>query len=220
MTGLSRNGTNLAPGRIDWVAQPQGPLPQWFAWTDTPLGRALLIADAEALTGLHFEQQRHMPQIRSHWIQAPDHAVLRLAREQLDEYCAGQRLAFELPLRLYGTAFQLAVWQSIAAIAAGSSLTYRLLAAAAGNPAAVRAAGAATGRNPISVIVPCHRVLGSDGTLTGYAGGLHRKRALLAFEAAACAGQCVPLARFVQPELALGDMPPGSLQPGRHALVA
>ena len=135
--------------------------------------------------------------------------MLRITQEQLGEYCAGKRLVFELPLRLYGTAFQLAVWQTIATIPPGSSCNYRSLAAAAGNPTASRAAGAATGRNPISVIVPCHRVIGSDGALTGYAGGLHRKRALLAFEAMACSGQGLPLAQFVQSELGLDGVPAG-----------
>ena len=187
MTLLETAG--LSSGRIDWVAQPSTAPVQWFAWTNTPLGRALLIAETDALTGLHFDAQRHMPIIAKHWVEAPGHPILRAAQQQLGEYCAGRRLAFELPLRLHGTAFQVAVWQAIAAVAAGSSCSYRALATAAGNPAATRAAGAATGRNPISIIVPCHRVVGSDGAITGYAGGLDRKRALLAFEAAACTAQ-------------------------------
>lgn len=186
---MTLRATGAHSCRIDWVAQTLGAPMQWFAWTDTPLGKALLIADADALTGLHFDQQRYMPIVGAHWAEAPDHPVLRIAQQQLGEYCAGQRLTFELPLRLHGTAFQITIWQTIAAIAAGNSCSYRALAIAAGKPAATRAAGAATGRNPVSVIVPCHRVMGSDGAITGYSGGLHRKRALLAFEAAMCAPQ-------------------------------
>jgi len=100
----------------------------------------------------------------------------------LSEYFAGARTTFTLPLSPAGTAFQREVWGAIAAIPYAETAAYRDLASRIGRPASIRAAGAATGRNPLSIIVPCHRVVGADGTLTGYAGGLERKRALLALE--------------------------------------
>ena len=111
--------------------------------------------------------------------------MLRQAAAQLADYFAGRRDSFDLPLDLsHGTAFQQSVWQALRAIPAGQTTSYGALSAGVGKPAAVRAVGAAVGRNPISVIVPCHRVLGADGSLTGYAGGLERKTALLELEGA------------------------------------
>jgi methylated-DNA-[protein]-cysteine S-methyltransferase len=106
----------------------------------------------------------------------------RAARQQLSEYFAGTRTKFDLQLAAPGTAFQRAVWHAIATIPCGATATYTEVAARAGHPGSVRAAGAATGRNPWSIVVPCHRVVGASGALTGYAGGLDRKRALLALE--------------------------------------
>ena len=107
---------------------------------------------------------------------------LRAAHSQLDQYFAGSRKRFELPLAPDGTSFQRAVWNAIAQVPWGETLTYAELASRAGRPGSARAAGAATGRNPLSIIVPCHRIIGSDGSLTGYAGGLDRKQKLLALE--------------------------------------
>jgi methylated-DNA-[protein]-cysteine S-methyltransferase len=119
------------------------------------------------------------------WRTNDAHPVLREAAAQLLAYFAGQRERFDLPLDLsHGTAFQQSVWQALLAIPAGTTVSYGALSMDLGNPAAVRAVGAAVGRNPISVIVPCHRVLGSNGSLTGYAGGLDRKTALLELEGA------------------------------------
>ncbi len=112
-------------------------------------------------------------------------ALLNEAKKQLIAYFQNDLTEFDLPLRLEGTAFQKAVWQRIATIPFGERLTYGELAAHVGSPSAARAAGAATGRNPISVIIPCHRVLGASGALTGYAGGIDRKRFLLSHEPAA-----------------------------------
>ena len=106
------------------------------------------------------------------------------AAEQLDEYFAGTRTTFDLPLDLRGTPFQIAAWEALATIPYGATHTYAEQAARIGRPNAVRAIGAANGRNPISIVLPCHRVVGSDGSLTGFAGGLEAKAALLAFEAA------------------------------------
>lgn len=151
---------------------------------DSPLGGVTLAATDRGLAGTWFDQQRHWPDTGG-WQAADDHPVLRQAAAQLGDYFAGRRRHFDLPLDLsHGTAFQQAVWQALLAIPSGRTTSYGALSAGVGNPAAVRAVGAAVGRNPISVIVPCHRVLGADGSLTGYAGGLERKTALLKLEGA------------------------------------
>ena len=151
---------------------------------DTPLGGITMAATDQGLAGVWFDQQRHWPDTTG-WVPDAAHPVLRQAAAQLLDYFAGRRTHFDLPLDLsHGTAFQQSVWQALLAIPPGQTTSYGALSAGVGNPAAVRAVGAAVGRNPISVIVPCHRVLGTDGSLTGYAGGLERKAALLALEGA------------------------------------
>ncbi|VWX61979.1 Methylated-DNA--protein-cysteine methyltransferase [Burkholderiales bacterium 8X] len=150
----------------------------------SPLGSLTLAATDQGLAGAWFEQQRHWPDTTG-WLVADEHPVLRQAEAQLAEYFAGERQHFDLPLDLsHGTLFQQAVWQALLAIPIGKTLSYGALSAGVGSPAAVRAVGAAVGRNPISVIVPCHRVIGAKGALTGYAGGLDRKTALLSLEGA------------------------------------
>ncbi|RYF39993.1 MAG: methylated-DNA--[protein]-cysteine S-methyltransferase [Comamonadaceae bacterium] len=117
------------------------------------------------------------------WPAAPDHPVLKKVIRQLTDYFAGKRTQFDVPLDLaYGTAFQQSVWQALLKIPAGGTASYSEVSVRIGKPAAVRAVGAAVGRNPVSIIVPCHRVMGAGGALTGYAGGLHRKSALLKLE--------------------------------------
>ena len=151
---------------------------------DSPLGGITLAATDHGLAGAWFDQQRHWPDT-SGWQTDDTHPVLRQAAAQLGDYFAGRRDRFDLPLDLsHGTAFQQSVWQELLAIPTGQTTSYGALSAGVGKPAAVRAVGAAVGRNPISVIVPCHRVLGADGSLTGYAGGLERKTALLELEGA------------------------------------
>lgn len=151
----------------------------------TPLGRVHLAASPLGLCGLWFAGQRHLPAQLAGWPEPPSHPLLRRAGAQLVDYLAGRRSAFDLPLDLGGgTAFQQAVWRALLAIARGQTCSYGALAQALGRPAAVRAVGAAVGRNPLSIIVPCHRVLGAGGALTGYAGGLERKQALLRLEGA------------------------------------
>jgi len=151
---------------------------------DTPLGGITMAATDQGLAGVWFDQQRHWPDTTG-WIAKDDHPALVEAAAQLRDYFAGKRDHFDMKLDLsHGTAFQQSVWQQLLTIPAGATLTYGTLSAKLGNPAAVRAVGAAVGRNPISVIVPCHRVLGADGSLTGYAGGLERKTALLELEGA------------------------------------
>ena len=149
---------------------------------DTPLGPVLLARTARGLAGLWFDGQRHHPGT----LAAPrrvDDPLLRGAAELLQRYFAGEPVAFDLPLDLHGTPFQQSVWRALLQIPAGRTSSYGAIARGLGTPQAVRAVGAAIGRNPLCVIVPCHRVLGQDGSLTGYAGGLPRKRSLLALEA-------------------------------------
>jgi methylated-DNA-[protein]-cysteine S-methyltransferase len=156
--------------RRPWVAQ---------ARLDTPLGPARLAATARGLGGFWFDDQAHHPgPIEAP--EAPQQLHLAQAADELAAYWqdAG-RARFTVPLDLGGTPFQQAVWQALLGIACGGQSSYGEIARRIGSPQAVRAVGAAVGRNPVSLIVPCHRVLGRDGSLTGYAGGLHRKRELL-----------------------------------------
>lgn len=150
----------------------------------SPLGPMVVAATARGVAGIWFEGQKHMPD-HSAWPEQPDHPVLRQAMTQLDAYFKGARESFDLPLDLQGgTAFQQSVWQALLAIPRGGTTSYGQLGERIGRPAAMRAVGAAVGRNPLSVVVPCHRVIGSNGSLTGYAGGIERKTALLRLEGA------------------------------------
>jgi methylated-DNA-[protein]-cysteine S-methyltransferase len=153
-----------------------------FTEIDSPLGTLRLTATGEGLTGIAFEDGRHAPRTDVVWIRDPAFPALRRAAAQLGEYFAGRRVRFDLPLAPAGTPFQRAVWDAIACVPAGETISYSELARRAGRPGSARAAGAATGRNPLAIVVPCHRVVGADGSLTGYAGGLSRKRALLDHE--------------------------------------
>ncbi len=149
----------------------------------TPLGTLLLARTAKGLAGAWFENQKHHPEPLTA-VRRPDDALLRRAADQLLEYFAGERAQFDLPLDLHGTEFQRAVWQQLLAIPPSGTTSYGAIAKALGSASAVRAVGGAVGRNPISVIVPCHRVVGVDGSMTGYAGGVDRKHALLELELA------------------------------------
>jgi methylated-DNA-[protein]-cysteine S-methyltransferase len=150
----------------------------------TPLGPMLIARTARGLAGAWFDGQRHHPGHLSA-AQRPDDVLLRAAADQLGRYFLGAAADFGIPLDPVGTPFQQQVWSALRVIAAGHTRTYAEIARLIGAPRAVRAVGAAIGRNPLSVIVPCHRVLGQGGALTGYAGGLERKRALLDLEARA-----------------------------------
>lgn len=159
------------------------------AWTararaDTPLGPVTLVATDAGLAGLWFDDQAHHPGPLDAVPLAPDHALLRRAADELAAWWANPAQPFSVPLDPQGTPFQQAVWAALRRIAPGDTVSYGALASALGRPAAVRAVAAAIGRNPLSLVVPCHRVLGRDGALTGYAGGLARKQALLAREQA------------------------------------
>jgi methylated-DNA-[protein]-cysteine S-methyltransferase len=147
----------------------------------SPIGKLIVVTDGAALTGLYMDGARHAPAIASAWRRDRDSP--RAAIEQLAQYFAGERTRFDLTLAPAGTAFQQRVWRALREIAYGTTISYRELARRIGAPDAVRAVGAANGRNPLSLVVPCHRVVGSDGSLTGYAGGLDRKRWLLDHEA-------------------------------------
>ena len=158
----------------------------------SPLGSIIIAATAKGLAGLWFDDQRHLPRELvgpAVWPSDPDHLVLKEVISQLTEYFSGQRSSFDVPLDLaYGTAFQQSVWQALLKIPQGGTASYGEVSQRIGKPAAVRAVGAAVGRNPVSIIVPCHRVMGAGGALTGYAGGLERKSALLKLEGVALEG--------------------------------
>ena len=151
----------------------------------SPLGEILLVSDGETLSGLYFEGQKYVPALPEAE-KDPSLPVFKSARAWLERYFAGEKPEVDLPLCAAGTAFQRAVWDLLKEIPYGATVTYgelaERLAARRGRPCSARAVGAAVGRNPISLIVPCHRVIGADGSLTGYAGGLARKRALLQLE--------------------------------------
>ena len=158
-----------------------------YARIASPLGEILAAAENGAIIGLWFEGQKYFPEIPEGWREnAASPAIARCAK-QLGEYFAGKRDRFDLPLAPRGTAYQQRIWREIAAIPFGKTLSYAELAKRAGNGDAARAAGAATGRNPVSIVIPCHRVIGSKGALTGYAGGLDRKTRLLGLEGARAA---------------------------------
>lgn len=144
----------------------------------SPVGPLTLISNGAALTDLQFENPRY----RYAPAPAGEDQVLKEARRQLEAYFAGRLRTFDLPLAPQGTPFQKSVWAALVAIPYGATTSYGGLAAAIGNPKAMRAVGLANGRNPISIIVPCHRVIGADGSLTGYGGGMERKRRLLDLE--------------------------------------
>ena len=152
-----------------------------YCWMPSPLGDMLLVGNGDALTGIYFGDQKYRPEIDFRWNES-ESKPLRLARQQLDQYFAGRREHFELPLEPRGTPFQRAIWDAITQVHWGATSTYADLAKRIGRAGCARAAGAATGRNPLSIVVPCHRIVGAGGALTGYAGGLDRKRALLALE--------------------------------------
>jgi methylated-DNA-[protein]-cysteine S-methyltransferase len=155
--------------------------------TTTSLGPVRLAASPHGLAGVWFEGQRHEPVSHLNgptaWADAGGHPVLHEAARQLQQYLHGERLGFDLPLDLSGgTPFQQAVWRALLDIGRGATTSYGALSRQLGRPLAVRAVGAAVGRNPLSVVVPCHRVVGASGSLTGYAGGLDRKEVLLRLE--------------------------------------
>jgi len=167
---------------------------------DSPVGPITLLATDDRLTGLYLSERRYppaaaqfgtpqfgtpqfgAPQFGAPQFGAPHDGPFAAAAAQLSEYFAGRLTSFDLPVTMTGTSFQRLVWSALQDIPYGTTVSYGELAAAIGRPSAARAVGLASGRNPISIIVPCHRVVGSDGSLTGYGGGLERKRYLIALE--------------------------------------
>ncbi|ELV8624346.1 methylated-DNA--[protein]-cysteine S-methyltransferase [Vibrio cidicii] len=149
----------------------------YYTIAPSPLGEMTLQANDEGILGIWFTTQTTLPDDLGQ--ENANHSVLSLALTQLDEYFSGKRTQFDLPIAAKGTAFQMQVWQALTTIPYGETWSYQELANAVGNPKAVRAVGLANGKNPVSIVVPCHRVIGKNGKLTGYAGGIERKRWLL-----------------------------------------
>lgn len=152
----------------------------YYTHIDSPLGPLLVTSNGDALTSLTMTQHKHGVTMAPDWVS--DEAPFAAVRTQLDAYFAGTLRVFDLPLHASGTAFQQRVWQALLDISFGHTQSYGALAKRIGKPKAARAVGLANGRNPISIIVPCHRVIGANGSLTGYGGGIERKRWLLNHE--------------------------------------
>ncbi len=155
----------------------------YYTYYDSPIQPILLVAEEGYLTGLYMATTRYPFAIGADWRRDDEMSLLMEAKQQLAAYFAGERQTFDLPLRPAGTPFQRQVWEELGRIPYGVTVSYGELARRIGNPAASRAVGLANGRNPISIIVPCHRVIGANGKLVGYAGGMERKQRLLAHEA-------------------------------------
>ncbi|MEL0607440.1 methylated-DNA--[protein]-cysteine S-methyltransferase [Vibrio echinoideorum] len=151
-----------------------------FTYYESPLGVVTLQANDEGLLGLWFETHTTKPEQLG--VQDDSFPIFGLAIDQLSRYFAGEAIQFTVPIAVKGTPFQQSVWQALTTIPYGETWSYAQLADAIGNPKAVRAVGLANGKNPVSVIVPCHRVIGKNGKLTGYAGGVERKQRLLVIE--------------------------------------
>ena len=155
----------------------------FYTYVDSPIGRLLLQSDGVALTGLYMDVASSPRPLAEGWVHDATVDPLPATVRQLTEYFEGRRREFDLPaLRMHGTEFQQRVWRTLTEIPYGATWSYGELAKRIDNPNASRAVGLANGRNPISILVPCHRVIGADGSLTGYGGGLERKRWLLAHE--------------------------------------
>lgn len=154
----------------------------YYTYFDSPLQPILLTSDGAALTGLFLVAHKHGPEIAADWVPDDEAAPFPGARRQLTAYFAGTLTDFDLPLAPRGTAFQQRVWDELRHIPYGATCSYGELARRIGQPNACRAVGLANGRNPLSIIVPCHRVVGANGKLVGYAGGMSRKETLLALE--------------------------------------
>ncbi len=165
---------------IDQMTQPATAAMLRYTTVSSPIGELLLLGDGEALHGLYMQDGRKPTRIAASWERSA--APFAEVREQLQEYFAGERTSFEVALAPRGAKFELRVWRALQEIPYGETASYGEIARRVGQPQAARAVGLANGRNPIAVIVPCHRVIGADGSLTGYGGGLERKRLLLELE--------------------------------------
>lgn len=163
-----------------------------YSTLSSPIGELLLTSDGKSVTGLYMQNQKHGAARTKDWKR--DDAALKQPRAQLQAYFAGTLREFKLPLAAAGTPFQQRVWRALCEIPYGETISYGELARRIGRPGAARAVGLANGRNPISIVVPCHRVIGANGSLTGYGGGLERKRWLLAHESKGS----LPVARAIR----------------------
>jgi len=158
-----------------------------YSTMNSPAGELLLLSNGDAITGLLMEQRRYAP--KNLHESRRDDSWFERTRKQLRAYFAGELTEFDLPLAAEGTSFQQSVWARLCEIPYGTTISYAEMARRVGNPNASRAVGAANGRNPISIIIPCHRVIGSDNSLTDYGGGIERKKLLLDLEEATIAGR-------------------------------
>jgi methylated-DNA-[protein]-cysteine S-methyltransferase len=174
-------------------SQPE--TPRSFTSIESPVGPLTITATAGEIDGLFMDSQRHAPGMDPSWVR--DEAPFGQLIVQLDSYFAGSPVEFDVPLSLNGTEFQRRVWRELRAIPLGETISYGELARRLGTPGASRAVGLANGRNPVSIVVPCHRVIGADGRLTGYGGGLERKAWLLRHEAEMCGDAAARL--FTEP---------------------
>ena len=148
----------------------------------SPIGDITVSAENGAIVGVHIEGDRYFTTIPDGWVRDSENSLLSQFKKELDEYFAGERASFDVPFAFQGTEFQRLVWQALQHIPSGQATTYGALAASIGKPKAVRAVGTAVGRNPLCILVPCHRVLAGDGSLGGYVAGLDRKEHLLRLE--------------------------------------
>lgn len=153
-----------------------------YTSTESPIGPLTLVSDGENLVGLYMQIHRHAPEQGQGWTRDDEAKPFAQARKELADYFAGTLTSFSTPVRAAGTPFQERVWAALMEIPYGETWSYGQLAAHIGNPDASRAVGLANGRNPVSILIPCHRVIGANGKLTGYGGGLDRKETLLALE--------------------------------------
>jgi methylated-DNA-[protein]-cysteine S-methyltransferase len=163
----------------------------YFTYVDSPLGQLFIQGDEQFVTGLFMPEHRGWLGPEASWRQSD--VPFAVVREQLAEYFGGDRQDFDVPLKLVGTEFQQRVWRELVRIPLGTTITYAQLAQRIGRPTASRAVGHANGRNPISIIVPCHRVIGANGDLTGYGGGIERKRWLVDFERRSECAHALPI---------------------------
>lgn len=168
----------------------------FYTYLDSPLEHLLLTSDGSALTGVYMGEHADVPAAHPDWVQDDTARPFPGTAKQLADYFADSLSEFNVPVRLEGTSFQKQVWDALKSIPYGETVSYGEIARRIGKPSAVRAVGLAVGRNPVSIILPCHRVVGSTGGLTGYGGGLWRKQFLLELEG------CYPIAMANQPPLA------------------
>jgi len=161
----------------------------YYQILESPIGPLTILSDGKGLTGLYMNAHKYGPTDTTGWEEAPEDPVVAEAARQLTEFFEGTRTEFDLPLSAHGTEFQKRCWDQLSTIPYGETWSYGEMAKRVGNPEASRAVGAANGQNPISIIVPCHRVIGANGKLVGFGGGLPRKAALLAFERAVKFGE-------------------------------